>query len=116
SLFCCCSFLAAFDQSDSFESAGLTPMASNPMLPSSCGSFIMPILPEYFLSHRMSTLVPGFLMSEELSPIAVQPDCQALVYLLPRSQDGFLISGPAYLLKLVIALRSSGISQPKSMR
>ena len=48
--------------------------------------------------------------------MAVQPDCQAIVYLLPGSQDGFLISGPAYLLKFVIALRSSGISQPKSIR
>ena len=66
SLFCCFSFVAAFAQSDSLESAGFTPMASSPTLPSSCGSFIMPILPAYFLSNRMSTLVPGFLTTEEL--------------------------------------------------
>src|ERR1700727_3660661 len=91
-------------------------MASSPILPSSSGSDIMPILPEYFLSNRMPTLVPGSLMIEELYPIAVQPDCQAIVYLLPGSQDGFLISGPAYFSKLGIMLRSSGVSQPKLMR
>ena len=66
SLFCCFSFLAAFAQSDSWSRPGSTPIASRPTLPSSCGSFIMPILPAYFLSNRMSTLVPGFLMTEEL--------------------------------------------------
>src|SRR5580693_9556969 len=91
-------------------------MASRPTLPSSCGSDIIPILPEYFESNRICTLLPGSLMIEELYPIAVQPDCQAMVCLLPGSQDGFLISGPAYLLKLVIMLRSSGTSQPKSIR
>ena len=39
-----------------------------------------------------------------------------MVCLLPGSQDGFLISGPAYLLKFAIMLRSSGTSQPKSIR
>src|SRR5258708_38563458 len=101
SLFCCCSFLAAFAQSDSVELAGSTPIASSRTLPSSCGSFIMPTLPAYFLSNRRSTLVPGFLTTDELYPIAVQPDCQAIVYLFPRSQAGFLISGPAYFLKFV---------------
>src|SRR6266851_2341359 len=104
SLFCCCNFLAAFAQSDSVDVAGSTPIASSPRLPSSCGSLIMPTLPAYFLSNRMPTLVPGFLITERLKPIAVQPDCQAIVYLLPGSQDGFLISGPAFLSKLGIAL------------
>ncbi len=66
SLLCCCSFLAAFAQSDSVEVAGSTPIASRPTLPSSWGSFIIPTLPAYFLSNRMSTLVPGFLMIAEL--------------------------------------------------
>ncbi len=39
-----------------------------------------------------------------------------MVYLLPWSQDGFLTSGPAFLLKLAIALWSSGVSQPNWIR
>src|ERR1043166_2442041 len=116
SLFCCCRNFAALAHSDSVEVAGSTPMARSPTLPSSCGSLIIPALPAYFLSNRRPTLVPGSGMTEELYPIAVQPDCHAIVYLLPRSQDGFLMSGPAYLWKLVIIDWSSGVSQPNSIR
>ena len=66
SLFCCCSFLAAFAQSDSVEVAGSIPSASRPTLPSSCGSDIMPTFPAYFRSNRMSTVCGGFLITDEL--------------------------------------------------
>ena len=42
----------------------------------------------------------------------VKPDCQAIVYLLPRSHGKVVTSGLAYLWKLVIIDWSSGISQP----
>src|SRR5690349_10840351 len=86
------------------------------MLPSSCGSSGIPMWPLYFGSNRDWTLSILSLMIDVLYAIAVQPDCHAIVYLLPGSHDGFFTSGPAFLSKFGISDWSRGTSHPLLMR
>src|SRR5919204_6124476 len=107
---------AARFQSSGVDVDGSTPLASRPTLPTSLAFANMPILPSYFGSKRDLMLVISSLMYFVLYPIRVNPDCQAIVYLLPGSQEGLVTRSLAYLSKLGMFRWSSGIAQPKFSR
>jgi hypothetical protein len=75
---------------------GSTPVASSPSVPSSWGSLNIPTCPLKAGSKRSFTDVISRPVFEGSYPMAVSPDCQAIVYLLPGSHDGSLIGAAAF--------------------